>query len=185
VTAEGEQLPLPGLARPEDDRVEDRQQDPLGGRSVDAATARRLTRSAGRGRTLSPEIRQPLEAAFDADFSRVSVHTDSNAERLARDVQATAFTHGNDIYFGRGAYDPGSARGRHVLAHELTHVVQHQQGRDAASATGTGPVIGRSDDPAETEAEHTAHDVLGALRRQADLVGPARAVDSARDAERE
>ncbi len=37
---------------------------------------------------------------------------------------AQAFTHGNDIYFNDGKYQPESSKGKHLLAHELTHTVQ-------------------------------------------------------------
>jgi hypothetical protein len=39
-------------------------------------------------------------------------------------VSATAYTVGHHIVFARGSFDPHSAPGRAVLAHELTHVVQ-------------------------------------------------------------
>ena len=41
----------------------------------------------------------------------------------------SAFTLGQDIYFGRDAFTPGTTRGDRLLAHELTHVAQHEQGR--------------------------------------------------------
>jgi hypothetical protein len=44
---------------------------------------------------------------------------------------AQAFTHGTDIYFNAGKYNPESSKGRHLLAHELTHVVQ-QNGEGSA-----------------------------------------------------
>ncbi|MDJ0509390.1 MAG: DUF4157 domain-containing protein [Crocosphaera sp.] len=37
---------------------------------------------------------------------------------------AQAFTHGNDVYFNSGKFNPGSSSGKELLAHELTHVVQ-------------------------------------------------------------
>ncbi|MDT4899076.1 MAG: hypothetical protein QOJ78_6 [Pseudonocardiales bacterium] len=181
---ESERLAVPGLSRPgsaEPIRRKASAEDPLGGTSVHADTARRLAGSATSGRALDPKVRGPLESAFRADFGDVNVHTDGNAAQLARDVQATAFTHGNNIYFSPGAYNPGSAQGQHLLAHELTHVVQ-QQGRAAAIApAGGGTLIGRADDPAELEAEHTARDVVGALRRQAVSCGPTGHDHSAHD----
>jgi hypothetical protein len=121
---------------------------------------------------LNPEVRAPLESAFRADFGQVAIHTDGNAAQLTRQVQATAFTHGNNIYFSPGTYDTGSAQGQHLLAHELTHVVQQQQGRAGGGSAGA-PTIGRADDPVEVEAEHTARDVVGSLRRQAMYCGHA------------
>jgi len=54
------------------------------------------------------------------------VHTD--AAEAARDVNARAFTLGQNVVFGAGGYAPGTTSGQRLLAHELTHVVQ-QTGR--------------------------------------------------------
>jgi Domain of unknown function (DUF4157) len=165
-----DRLALPGLSRggrPATIRRRARADDPLGGSVVDADTQRRLAGSAGGGRALDPGVRGSMEAAFGADFQGVNIHTDANAAQLARQVQATAFTHGNNIYFSPGTFDPASARGQHLLAHELTHVVQQQNGRGGGGRSAAGPVIGPADDPAELEAEGTARDVVGSLRRQA------------------
>jgi hypothetical protein len=83
-----------------------------------------LANSAGNGRTLPPQTRRQMEYSFGADFSHVNIHTDSTAVQMSKDLHAQAFTHGSDIYFNRGKYDPGSSTGKHLLAHELTHVVQ-------------------------------------------------------------
>lgn len=37
---------------------------------------------------------------------------------------AQAYAQGSDIQFGQGSYNPTSAQGRHLMGHELTHVVQ-------------------------------------------------------------
>lgn len=62
------------------------------------------------------------------DLSAVRVHTGAAAETRAGDLHAKAFTHGPDIYFGRGHWAPGTPRGRRLLAHELVHVVQQAHG---------------------------------------------------------
>jgi hypothetical protein len=66
-----------------------------------------------------------METRFGHDFSRVRVHTDS---RAARAVRALAFTSGHNIVFDAGQYAPGTETGTRLLAHELTHVVQQNQG---------------------------------------------------------
>jgi len=43
---------------------------------------------------------------------------------MNKELNAQAFTHGRDIYFNAGKYDPESTQGKKLLAHELTHVVQ-------------------------------------------------------------
>ena len=62
------------------------------------------------------------------DFSDVRIHTDARAAESARAVNARAYTVGRNIVFGAGQFAPQTARGRQVLAHELTHVVQQQAG---------------------------------------------------------
>jgi hypothetical protein len=54
----------------------------------------------------------------------VRVHTDAQSDSLNKSIQAKAFTTGSDIFFSKGAYDPGSQSGQELLGHELTHVVQ-------------------------------------------------------------
>ena len=73
-----------------------------------------------------------MQSGFGADFSQVRIHTDSNAVQLSKDLGAQAFTHGNDIYFNEGKYNPSSTSGQHLLAHELTHTIQ--QGGSASMA---------------------------------------------------
>lgn len=92
---------------------------PAGG-PLDAATESKI-RSSGSGRPLDNVLRSQLEPAFGADLGDVRIHADS---KVAPTIGATAFTFGNDIHFAPSAYDPGSADGQHVLAHELSHVVQ-------------------------------------------------------------
>lgn len=81
---------------------------------------------------------------FGHDFSQVRIHTDSSAAAGARVVQARAYTAGRDIVFGAGQYAPHTAAGRHLLAHELAHVVQQQR------APGPPSVLMRAPDPTPT-----------------------------------
>jgi hypothetical protein len=140
--------------------------DPLGGSSVDAGTEKALQSPSGGGK-LDESVKSRMESAFDTDFSDVRVHTGSSASKLSRSLQATAFTHGSNIYFSEGTYNPNTEGGQHLLAHELTHVVQRKQGRDTgAPAKSSTTTIGKADDPLETEADSVASSVVGALRRQ-------------------
>ena len=83
-----------------------------------------LSRSKGGGTPLPNQVRAEMEPRFDADFGQVRVHTDSQAIQMNRDIGAQAFTHGSDVYFGAGKFNPGSNNGKHLLAHELTHTIQ-------------------------------------------------------------
>jgi hypothetical protein len=79
----------------------------------------------GSGSALSEGVRADMEGRFGGqDFSGVRVHAGPQANTLARSYNARAFTMGSDIYFGQGEYSPSSKGGQHLLAHELTHVVQ-------------------------------------------------------------
>jgi hypothetical protein len=98
-----------------------------------------MSEIAGHGATGEPlpaTARGKMESAFGYDFSRVRVHRDARAAEMSRQINALAFTFGSDVYFGRGMYDPDSASGGHLLAHELTHVVQ--QGRADRQGDGAG-----------------------------------------------
>lgn len=88
--------------------------------SVEAA----LSSSKGSGSPLPESTRSEMESSFGSDFSQVRIHSGSSAVQMSNDLNAQAFTHGNDIYFNSGKYDTESAQGKHLLAHELTHTVQ-------------------------------------------------------------
>lgn len=78
----------------------------------------------GGGAPLAPAVRRQLEPSFGLGFADVRVHDDAATAQMAESIGARAFTHGNDVYFGKGAYAPGSPSGDHLLAHELAHVAQ-------------------------------------------------------------
>lgn len=87
-----------------------------------------LYASKGNGTPLADPIRSFMEHRIGSDFSHVRVHQDATAQQMSDAIQAQAFTHGSDIYFNTGKYNPDSSEGKHLLAHELTHVVQQQEG---------------------------------------------------------
>ncbi|AFZ55797.1 DUF4157 domain-containing protein [Anabaena cylindrica FACHB-243] len=82
----------------------------------------------GKGQSLPENLQEPLEQAFKADFRQVRIHTDSPANHLNQSLQAKAFTTGKDIFFRQGEYQPSSQQGQELIAHELTHVVQQNNG---------------------------------------------------------
>jgi hypothetical protein len=104
------------------------------------------------GQPLDKETRAFFEPRFARDFSRVRVHTDAGAAQSARAVNALAYTVGREVVFAAGMYRPHSTRGRNLLAHELTHVVQQ---RSCGGADGE-LVIGKRSDKGEIEAERVA-----------------------------
>ncbi|MCB9287770.1 MAG: DUF4157 domain-containing protein [Lewinellaceae bacterium] len=84
----------------------------------------RLAATKGSGAPMGEGTRTSMESAFGSDFSGVRVHTDPSSVQMSQELGARAFTHGSDVYFNAGQYDPGSGEGKKLLAHELTHVVQ-------------------------------------------------------------
>jgi hypothetical protein len=76
------------------------------------------------GEPLDSPTRVFMERRFRHDFSRVSVHKDSQAADSARAVGAVAYTVGNQLVFGHGCYQPQLAGGLRLIAHELAHTVQ-------------------------------------------------------------
>jgi hypothetical protein len=80
------------------------------------------------GQPLDAATRAFMERRFGWDFSRVRVHTDSQAARSAKEIHARAYTVGQNVVFAGNQFSPATAEGRKLLAHELTHVV-HQGDR--------------------------------------------------------
>ena len=112
-----------------------------------------VANSLGQGQPIEPSARVPFERFFGHDFSRVRVHSDHRATNWSNALGARAFTVGHQIAFGTGEYAPHTRSGQHLLAHELTHVVQQSRGQTEAIAQ-TG--IGTPGDRYEIEADRMA-----------------------------
>jgi len=107
-------------------------------RDINEDLENRLDRSKGFGSPLSSTIRTIFEHRMQQDFSQVRVHIDNEAAQMNRELGAQAFTHGRDIYFSPGQYNPASIEGKRLLAHELTHVVQQRTDTRHSEASGSG-----------------------------------------------
>jgi hypothetical protein len=104
----------------------------------------------GTGQRLPEAVQQKMGAFFRDDFADVRVHVGNEASSLG----ALAFTHGSDLYFAPGQYNPLTPQGQRLLGHELTHVVQQRSGR-VRNPLGSGLAVVQ--DPAlEAEAERMA-----------------------------
>ncbi|MDH5178485.1 MAG: DUF4157 domain-containing protein [Gammaproteobacteria bacterium] len=88
------------------------------------STAGDLSPTNSGGEALAGETGKSMENMFGFDFSKVRIHRDAEAGTLSKQYSAKAFTYRNHIYFGQGMYNPENSEGKHLLAHELTHVVQ-------------------------------------------------------------
>ena len=84
------------------------------------------------GRPLDSAVRTEMERILGHDLGDVRVHADSAAAQAAGALGAAAFTAGGHIVFGQGRYQPETAEGLRLLAHELAHTVQ----QSAALAPG-------------------------------------------------
>lgn len=107
-----------------------------------------------KGEALPVSVRALFEARFGHDFGQVRVHTGGPAAESAKLIRASAFTVGGDIVFGSGRYQPATAEGQRLLAHELTHVVQN------AFSPSFSKAVSSPDDPSELEAERVTARVL-------------------------
>ena len=102
------------------------------------------------GEPLPRALRDDFEPRFGRDLGGVRLHTGGQAQSTARALSAQAFTHGSHIAFAGGRYQPDSAAGRRLIAHELTHVLQ--QGAAPAPAVQRQPEA-EAETPAEQSAE--------------------------------
>ena len=87
-----------------------------------AAQLRSRVRSGGR--PLPDSARNFLEPRLGVDLGRLRLHDDVPAGSLAKQINARAFTLGQDIFFAPGQLRPHSASGMRLLAHEVAHTLQ-------------------------------------------------------------
>jgi hypothetical protein len=120
----------------------------------------RISEARNSGMPLPPAVRGRFEHRSGADLSAVRVHTDSRADHLAREARARAFTTGRDIFFRAGAFNPASAGGARLLAHELTHTLQQASGHGPPVPPAGGLSISQPGDPHEREADQAADAML-------------------------
>jgi hypothetical protein len=104
-------------------------------------TQQRIEAERAGGRPLDEETRSEMEPILGVQLSGVRLHDGKSVARLARDLDATAFTQGRDVFLGEGSQ-------RETLAHELTHAAQARTGsgtvqRDPAPVRER--VVNRSD----------------------------------------
>ncbi|RJF75693.1 DUF4157 domain-containing protein [Deinococcus cavernae] len=89
----------------------------------------RIQARRGAGNPLPEAVRRHLEQGLNHDLSRVRIHDDTEADKLAKGVNAIAFTTGTDIFFQKGKFSPNTQTGLELLAHEVAHTVQQSQGK--------------------------------------------------------
>ncbi len=92
-------------------------------------------------------VQSTMEQQIGADFSSVTLHTESSA---AQAMDALAYTQGETIHFAPRQFQPQTPKGRALIGHELAHVVQQRQGRVEATRQAKGQPL--NDDPALEQA---------------------------------
>jgi len=151
--------------------------------SGDRATAAVEQGVSGGGRSLDTPVREEMESRIGHDFRDVRVHDGPAAAGAAQALSARAFTVGNDIVFNAG--ERASGGDKHLLAHELTHVVQQRGSggmvhRKEMAGAGAGaarlaPLLAQltalGDNPAAAEQPDALHDLYDGLARLRELLG--------------
>ncbi len=132
-------------------REEDAEQVGIEGGDVGPDTAQRISSARGNGSALDSGTRTSMESGFGTSFADVRVHQDGQSDMLNRRLTSHAFTTGNDIFLRGDA----SASDSHLMAHELTHVVQQR-----SMSGGGGMSVGAAGDTHESDADATASAVL-------------------------
>lgn len=96
--------------------------------SMENSISGSLAASKGGGHALEDGVKAEMEEQMNTNLSDVRIHNDANANQMSEDINARAFTHGQDIYFKDGNFDTQSKEGKELLAHELVHTKQQDKG---------------------------------------------------------
>jgi len=153
-------------------RVVDLSRQGEGEADVTSEVEQRIQSARGGGQALDSGVRAQMEPAFGANFGGVRVHNNAGADSLNRSLSARAFTTGQDIFFKRGEYSPGSSGGRELIAHELTHVVQQNGDQVQTKLT-----LGQPGDRYEQEADRMAQAVTQQATQSAQSTGGSQVVN--------
>jgi len=112
--------------------------------------------TAEHGVQLPEGLRSKLEDTAGVDLSEVRAHTGDAAARGVDAVGARAAAVQQDIHFGAGEYQPDTASGQHLIAHEVAHTVQQRGAEPVAQLKTDGA-------PASAGAEREADSFADAV----------------------
>jgi Domain of unknown function (DUF4157) len=96
---------------------------PAGSNAAEPALARNF----GGGRPLTPALRAKIEPLLGYDLSTVRIYP-HEADRVASEWHARAFTAGHSVFFRERDWQPQSREGLRLLLHELVHTTEPAQG---------------------------------------------------------
>ena len=119
--------------------------------------------SGGGGEPLPLGIQAKMEPALGMDLQNVRIHRDEQAAAMNGELGARAFTSEQNIYFNQGEYNPETAAGTHLIAHELAHVKQQQ----TVPGLQYQLQVPAERDKYEQEADATAEQVVNSPRQPA------------------
>jgi hypothetical protein len=126
----------------EEDKLAQRKENNNSSSTASTETENYITSIPG-GKPLAAAERSFFESRMGYDFSNVRIHNHNDAHQSAKNINALAYTNGNNIVFNTNQYQPGTNEGKKLLAHELTHVVQQNTSstpsvqRDTVTGTKT------------------------------------------------
>ena len=86
------------------------------------------------------------------------------ASESAQMIDAQAYTAGEHIVFQRGQYEPHTATGQHIIAHELSHTIQQRGAIAGPEEENSFSSEGSSEREASSAADNILHDRPFALK---------------------
>lgn len=116
-----------------------------------------LDSKVGTGQKLATNDQKEMESGFGTDLSNVRVHNDAASHNMSESIGAKAFTTGSDIFFGKGEYNTQSNKGKHLLAHEITHTLQQGKSNKAIQKAETDTATEGSQKIGDSKVEINAY----------------------------
>lgn len=86
----------------------------------------------------SSNVAEEMGKAYDYDFSDVKMHGGAEGDKMASGANDVAYTQGNDVYFGSGLLESNSRESKFAQGHELTHVMQQNEGTGVSEHVSFG-----------------------------------------------
>jgi hypothetical protein len=111
----------------------------------------------GQGSPLPDSTRATLEPLFNHSFADVRVFDDTQTHQAASNLNAKAFTVGQNIAFNAGRFAPESLEGQRLLMHELSHTIQ----QGTANRLPRSLEVSRRDDAGERGARDASSRIAG------------------------
>ncbi|ELY24940.1 hypothetical protein C500_18468 [Natrialba magadii ATCC 43099] len=112
------------------------------------------------GQSLDAAVQSDLAERLGDRFDDVTIHTGPEAAKACESIDARAFTVGSHVVFNYGEFDPDSATGKYLLAHELVHTRQQTDGQVTRLPAAKELEVRDSSSAYEREADELASEAL-------------------------